>query len=138
MTSEKDKKQEFPRDTGPEVNEGSSLQPMFVENGRAVFGYSDAAMAEAIVQNIPVFFWRHTQDAAPDGDTSRSHIGPMAAAFHQVTGLGTPEKIDTDDALGLALTALQNALYRIEYLEEKLLDGRGFKNQQQQNAKVKH
>ncbi|WP_299872853.1 hypothetical protein [uncultured Sulfitobacter sp.] len=115
-----------------------TMRPLFSEDGRAIFGYADAAVAEAIVQKLPIYFWKHEEVSGSGKDSVQPHVGPMPGAFHRVTGLGNGKEIQPDDLLGVALTALQNALYRIQYLEDQLLDGRGFRNQQDKSMEVTH
>lgn len=79
-------------------------------------GPADTEAAARVVTSIPLSGWRYLPEHAPEGDEA-VHVGPMAEDFHAMTSLGRPDVIHVADYLGVVISALQNALLRIEVLE---------------------
>lgn len=69
----------------------------------------DGAALEA-VENMPVTEWTYDQGA---GDGGR-HIGPMAQDFQRETGKGDGKSIMAQDAIGLALKAVQDLSAKVD------------------------
>jgi hypothetical protein len=75
---------------------------------------SDAVLAE--LARLPISTWRYRWDPA-----DVKHLGPMAQDFAAAFGLGADERvIDTIDAQGVALVAVQALLERVEALEARV------------------
>ena len=54
-------------------------------------------------------------------DPAVRHLGPVAEDFHAAFGLGeTPERIQTGDADGVALAAIQGLLRQNQRMEKEL------------------
>ncbi|WP_370399461.1 hypothetical protein [Sulfitobacter sp. JB4-11] len=64
-----------------------NMRPLFTEEGRAIFGYADAAVAEAIVQKLSIYFWKHEKICGLGKDNAQPNVGLMPNAFRPVTGL---------------------------------------------------
>jgi endosialidase-like protein len=77
----------------------------------------DAADADAVLAELaelPISTWSYREEGA-----STRHLGPTAQDFRAAFGLGRDDRaIDTVDASGVALAAIQALHRRVERLEQ--------------------
>jgi hypothetical protein len=93
-----------------------SLLLKCTEAVKNVTGDLDTRKAAEVIALLPLKGWTYK----PEFGDPAYHVGPMAEAFHALSGLGNPQSIHVIDALGIVMGALQNALERIELLERDL------------------
>lgn len=90
---------------------GLILSDEEVKTDKAPIAEGDALEA---VKSMPVESWRY-EDGAGDGG---AHVGPYAQDFQAATGKGDGKSIPAQDAIGLALKAVQDVDAKVERIAE--------------------
>ena len=103
---------------------GGALLMKCTQDAKVVRGAVDPAAAAMAIAKMPLFVWEYLNGEVPDGDHGRLHAGPMAEAFHGLTGLGIDKAISPIDIIGILSAALQHTMARVAMLERKEFRGR--------------